>query len=68
MAMYVSFDVFQKEPNGDVLWIGAAKSKEWAEKIVADSMARKCCDYLIFRSDTQESWTISPKIKAASGS
>jgi len=59
--MYGSFDVFQKEPNGSVLWVGAASSKEEAEKIVADSMTKVRCDYLIFRSDTQESRTIYSK-------
>lgn len=60
-AMYVSFDVFQKGPGGSVLWVGAASSKAEAEKIVTDAMTKVPCDYLIFRSDTQESWTIYSK-------
>jgi hypothetical protein len=59
--MYVSFDVFQKGLDGGVLWVGAASSKEEAEKIVADAMTKVPCDYLIFRSDTQESRTIRSK-------
>jgi hypothetical protein len=61
MAMYVSFDVFQKEPDGNVLWLGAASSLEEASKIVADAMTKVRCDYLVFRSDTQESWIIAPR-------
>ena len=59
--MYVCFEIFQRESNGSVLWIGSASSKERAERVVADAMRNVPSDYLIFRSDTLESKIISPK-------
>lgn len=59
--MYVSFDVFQKEHDGSVLWVGAASSLEDASKIISDATTKVRCDYLVFRSDTQESWIFISK-------
>ena len=59
--MYVCFEVFQRSPNGSVLWMGSASSREGAEQVVADAMRSVAGDYLIFRSDTLETEIISPQ-------
>ena len=59
-AMVAPFDLFRRETDGSVLWIGLAVSVNEAEEKIAAAMAQVQAEYIIASVRTGHQRTISP--------